>query len=417
MTFLSYEDNSLLKRIQSGWKQLPLFPKLMSLFIFAYYGVLGSLQLLIILIVSPILRVRIGRISSNRIGHFILEYDWYFSFLRMPRRTGWRIHLDIFFYGGDVCNNYLDKLWRRRALIAPRSVIYPLYALLRLIPRLSKLLVTLPSRPTDFSTLDGLPSSIIMTEAETKFGSELMLSLGIKEDSKLVCLYVRDSSYAESLGLETKQASYRDSKIENYLPLIEYLVSQGYFVVRMGTVARGSIELDTPMFLDYVNSATRSDFLDFFISSKCELAISTDSGMMQFPIAFRKALGLVNVPAYHGIISGKCLTLFQFTSFVDTTSRRELNLKELRERGFEDVDNLEGFLALGISHIENSASELVNFGVELIDFLEDPSAREANYVEIKNSFNRISNLEFSTTQTPRLSLNWCKNHPKFLLGS
>jgi putative glycosyltransferase (TIGR04372 family) len=256
-----------------------------------------------------------------------------------------------------------------------------------------------------------------MTEAETKFGSELMLSLGIKEDSKLVCLYVRDSSYAESLGLETKQASYRDSKIENYLPLIEYLVSQGYFVVRMGTVARGSIELDTPMFLDYVNSATRSDFLDFFISSKCELAISTDSGMMQFPIAFRKALGLVNVPAYHGIISGKCLTLFQFTSFVDTTSRRELNLKELRERGFEDVDNLEGFLALGISHIENSASELVNFGVELIDFLEDPSAREANYVEIKNSFNRISNLEFSTTQTPRLSLNWCKNHPKFLLGS
>jgi putative glycosyltransferase (TIGR04372 family) len=417
LTTQYHSEFTLVKRVARSWLNLPLGVKISSLFVVPFYGLMGLLELIAVILLSPFFRLRIGRISSDRIGHFILEYDWYFSFLKTQMEEKQRRSLDVFFYSGGICNSYLDKLWKRNALIVPRALIYPLYAFLRIIPGLSNFLVTLPSRPTDFSVLDGLPSSIRITVAEVELGTVLLQSVGIQRDSKLVCLYVRDSAYVESLGLESGHTSYRDSAIENYLPLIENLISRGYFVVRMGTVARGRVDLDSPKYFDYVNSAIRSDFLDFFISSRCNFAISTDSGMMQFPIAFRKPLGLVNVPAYHGLIKGQCLTLFQFKTFLDSSSQTELNLNELKARGFENVDNLEGFRAIGISHLENSASELANFGNELVDFLDDPLKKEVKYLEIKDSFNRIAGLDFSTTQIARLSLSWCKNHPKFLLDS
>jgi putative glycosyltransferase (TIGR04372 family) len=182
----------------------------------------------------------------------------------------------------------------------------------------------------------------------------------------------------------------------------------------MGKVTGKVISVQSPMFLDYANSKIRSDFLDFYISSVSMLAICTDSGMMQFPIAFRKPLGLVNVPAFHGLLKGKCLTLFQFKTFLDSSTGVELNLIELLSRGFEEVDDLRGFLDIGITHQENSPEELLNFGLELLKFVESPAVNNAAYRAIAEEFKSIARSGFLETQVPRLSISWVKNHSNFL---
>lgn len=414
---LRYIEVPLIRRAVRNWLKLPLAERILKCALSPFYGLLGLLGLIPILFLSPFFKVRVGRISSERIGHFILEYDWYFSCIRAKNNKKYQTCLDIFFYKGEICNSFLDNLWRRNALVMPRILIYPLYAWLRVMPGLSSFLVPLPTRPTNFGVLDGLPPSIKLSKKESEYGARLLQSLGVDSYSKLACLYVRDSAYVESLGVEPRHTSYRDSTIENYLPLIMTLIARGYFVFRMGTVAKGQVEVDSPMYFDYVNSDIRSDFLDFYIASKSIVAISTDSGMMQFPIAFRKPLGIVNVPAFHGLIWGQSLTLFQFKTFVDFTSHRELNLKELRARSFESVDNLESFLAIGITHLENSPLELANFGAELVDFLENPLRREKEYTNIKEAFKRAAELDSSSAHVPRLSLSWIENHPSFLLDS
>jgi putative glycosyltransferase (TIGR04372 family) len=402
--------NGLLK----SWFKLNPGKKLFKLFLLPMYILFGFFEFLLFLLTSPFVMIRIGRISSGRIGHFLLEYDWYFSFLKLNTIPKTRPQIDLFFYEGNISNTYLDQLWRRKAHILPRFLVFPLYAILRISPALSRFLVPLPLRPTDFSVIDNLPSQIQMSNLEIQKGIEALNSVGIKENSKLVCLYVRDSAYAESLGLEVDFASYRDSEIENYLPLIEELLKLGYFVARMGKVTGKVISVQSPMFLDYANSKIRSDFLDFYISSVSMLAICTDSGMMQFPIAFRKPLGLVNVPAFHGLLKGKCLTLFQFKTFLDSSTGVELNLIELLSRGFEEVDDLRGFLDIGITHQENSPEELLNFGLELLKFVESPAVNNAAYRAIAEEFKSIARSGFLETQVPRLSISWVKNHSNFL---
>ena len=410
-------SRTLFSGISRGWLLLGPSNRLKMLLIFFLCAIIGSLEFLFFLLVSPFVRVRLGRISSERIGHFILEYDWYFSFLKKQDIPKLRPQIDIFFYKGKICNTYLDQLWRQKVRILPRALVFPLFAVIRVFPSLSHFLVPLPLRPTDFSVIDNLPSSIKLTDLEIDKGVETLKSVGIHENSKLVCLYVRDSAYAESLGLQVDFTSYRDTSIENYIPLIQELTNRGFFVLRMGKVTDKELIVRSPKFLDYANSKIRSDFLDFYISSVCEFAICTDSGMMQFPIAFRKPLGLVNVPAFHGILKGDCLTLFQFMTFLDSTTELELNLKELMNRGFEDIDHLQGFLDIQISHAENSSTELLNFALELLEVIESPNENEAKYLDISEAFRSVTKLNDEDAKVPRLSLSWEMNHPYFLSNS
>ena len=97
---------------------------------------------------------------------------------------------------------------------------------------------------------------------------KLLKSLKI-DINKIVCLHVRDHGYYNDMD----RRKYRNSSINNYTQLIEYLTRKNYFVVRLGDKSAKKLNLDSKYFLDYPFTELKSEIMDLFLINQCQFYI------------------------------------------------------------------------------------------------------------------------------------------------
>ena len=156
--------------------------------------------------------------------------------------------------------------------------------------------------------------------------------------------------------------------------------------------------------------------MDFYLSAKCEFAVATDSGAMMLPIFFRRPLLLVNIPAFHGLLSGKCLTLFQFKTFKEIQGGSELNLINLIKKGAVGFESQEEFTRAGIQHEENTSDEILNAVKEMLQLNTNGKNKQVVYDFSQDLFNyRLDSIGLIPV-SGKLSSSWLRQHPNFLEG-
>ena len=69
-----------------------------------------------------------------------------------------------------------------------------------------------------------------LTPEDTKQGQRCMARFGIPAEAPIVVLHNRESGWQPTLTYH----SYRNADIERCLPAVEYLLSRGYYVIRIG---------------------------------------------------------------------------------------------------------------------------------------------------------------------------------------
>lgn len=123
--------------------------------------------------------------------------------------------------------------------------------------------------------------------------------LGIPPDKQFICLMVRDTKYLQIEMPDTQWYTdeYRNSTIENYIPAIEFLIKNNFYVVRMGKYVEYQLNIGDPRFIDYPNHSLRSDFMDIYLAANCFFFISTGTGIDCIPQLFAKPLVITNVYA------------------------------------------------------------------------------------------------------------------------
>ena len=119
---------------------------------------------------------------------------------------------------------------------------------------------------------------------------KLLKSLKI-DINKIVCLHVRDHGYYNDMD----RRKYRNSSINNYTQLIEYLTRKNYFVVRLGDKSAKKLNLDSKYFLDYPFTELKSEIMDLFLINQCQFYIGTPSGPMDTAYLFNKPVLLTNL--------------------------------------------------------------------------------------------------------------------------
>ena len=77
-----------------------------------------------IILISPIIKIRFGKINSSRIGHFAANTALYYL---KDRKNKKKISLDIFYCQNIISNKYLLKLWKNKLIIFPRVLIFPFW--------------------------------------------------------------------------------------------------------------------------------------------------------------------------------------------------------------------------------------------------------------------------------------------------
>jgi putative glycosyltransferase (TIGR04372 family) len=158
------------------------------------------------------------------------------------------------------------------------------------------------SRDTEglFSTFD---CSIPFLPSEDAECENWLESQGWSRGEPFVTLLVRDSAYLSQhhANYDWSYHSYRDSDIKTYLPSMEYLASQGVWVLRMGKSMASRIQSRSNQIIDYAFNSEKSDLLDIWLFANSAAIISTASGRDYLggiyikPILFLNAMPLFDL--------------------------------------------------------------------------------------------------------------------------
>ncbi len=247
------------------------------------------------IIIYPFIKIKVGFLRSDRIGHFTVNTELYLLEKKKKKIKS----IDLFYLGRkNVCNITLEKLWRKELIVLPRFFLRPLCILIRLL-KLDFLRCgsTLADDRDVLNLFDKYPPTIKLSDYDLALGEKEKLKIGLPKKAKFVCLIVRDSGYLEKIYKyqDNSKHNFRDANIDDFISACEALTDLGYYVIRMGAVVKKPINTNNKMIIDYAYNNLRTDFMDIYLGSQCEFCITTGTGFDGVPIIFRKPNVYINI--------------------------------------------------------------------------------------------------------------------------
>jgi putative glycosyltransferase (TIGR04372 family) len=264
--------------------------------------------------------VRVSVLTTKSVGHLALEPD---SWLREQALTTPRSdQLYLFLSDGQAANAFFYELLKRFINIVENDFWYRLFVSR---PNLlsSRYYQPMPydlrsfSRGRTLSQVSALYSNvekiyrcqrsvISLSEEDLEKGWDLLRPYNITKESRIICIHLRDSAYLDKCHPE-RDFSYhdiRDSKVEAYEPAIEYLLSKGYKVVRIGKHTNQSAGIENSDYYDFCTSRhpKEGDFLEVFLLSVCQFFMGTSSGPVAIAAVFDTPTLAVNVAPFLAVL-------------------------------------------------------------------------------------------------------------------
>lgn len=336
---------------------------------------------------------RFGLLTGDRIGHFAANVEIYLcerdAGINVPKQK----YSDLFAIYEPVCNLQLAKMWRRTLRILPLWLMAAMMRINRFIPgwKLHEVGTIIQSERDINNLLDRYPRHLNFTKSEEDKGHEMMRSIGISSDAKLVCLIVRDSAYLESHKPGNWSGhDFRDSDIENYVLTAEELEKRGYTVIRMGAKVRRPLQSNSSRIIDYAYKELRSDLLDIFIAAKCEFCISTGTGWDAVPAwLFRKPTVFVNESVIGMTNSYSSRFIIIPKNYYHMKLQRDLTLREIFEMGAGFCFRTSDLNAISIKLTENSPKEILSATIEMVERLNGVWEPHDEDAKLRSQFLKI----------------------------
>jgi len=329
------------------------------------------ISLLLILILRPLVKVRIGFIRSDRIGHFAANTELYLCWRDDQKQKNNYKTVDLFYFTRKVCNQQLARMLKRELVVLPWFWLRPIDLVIRSFSSLS-FLHAFETRGGDRdidNLYDKIPPHLQFNTQEEARGAMGLRSMGIPVNAKFVCLTVRDCAYLNSIypDADTSYQNYRDSDIQKYVLAAEALADYGYFVIRMGAKVHSSIKSTNSRVIDYATNGMRSDFMDIYLGAKCTFVITVGTGFDAVPVVFRRPLVQVNA-----VPLGICYTwgnspLLLTKHHIDIASGHELTLSQIFSRDVGFSTNTSDYQSKGIELIENTPEEIRDVVIEMAE--------------------------------------------------
>jgi putative glycosyltransferase (TIGR04372 family) len=195
------------------------------------------------------------------------------------------------------------------------------------------------------------PRYIVPPKIEQQF-SDWFEKLDISE--KFVCVYSRDSGFYP-LDLE---GVVRNSSFENLFPTIEYLISQGYFVIRIG---RGGKEVkhnfSSKNYLDINRIKNCPDYVDVMLFKYAKFIVGSNSGIMNLSLLFDTPILACNwFPVGIQPFFPKCKYMLKKY----TKNGKLINYSQIPKQLLL-CESKSLLLQNGYDVVENTAEEILNF--------------------------------------------------------
>jgi len=112
-----------------------------------------------------------------------------------------------------------------------------------------------------------------------------------------VVLHVRDGNYRN----DHNRREWRNNNINNYNRSVDYLISKGFSVIKIGDKNSNKLNYKNKFYFDYSSSDLKSEDMDLYIIKNCQFLMANTSGPEYVAFLFSKPILITNAYAIPSI--------------------------------------------------------------------------------------------------------------------
>lgn len=194
----------------------------------------------------------------------------------------------VVFYDEPVANRCAVKKWAEVFAVNQGG-----WVLWRLSEKFGwpKIRVETRTEENGYSRFNPSESGVFIkfSDEEKSQGWAVLRKKGIKPSDNIICVHTRDEAYMEKWQPESDHSfrAIRNTDSDVLIKSIEYLIGEGFKVIRIGSEADKQIPIKSDAFWDYARD-DHDEFMDLFLMSVCRGLVATCAGVTMAAMAFRK---------------------------------------------------------------------------------------------------------------------------------
>jgi len=381
----------------------------------------GFLLLLCLKILRPWVFIRIGLLAYERVGELSTMAEAYLRRQASYSQPSRERHI---FISGKPANQQLLKMISRRIRVIQvnRYFLWVIRKVIRMCPSAK---VWLPIKNLEYFGIEKFypefnqqPPQLSFAPQEEAEGKKLLSLMGIPPQANFVCLHVRDKAYLDYVHPsrnrdEWAYQDYRDCDINTYKLAIDYLVSQGLYVLRMGYIVEKKLDMDSPLVIDYARQY-RSDFGDIYLSAKCKFFIGSEGGLICIPWMFNVPVAYANrIPVTIG--GRNPSNVFLPKKLYCVAEKRFLGFREIYARKADEWFYSGNYQQGGVEIVNNTPEEILGLVREMNERIDGRWQANAEDERLQERFRAILPARIQRcAPLPRISAEFLRKNPDLL---
>ncbi len=401
---------------------LNLVKKVFTRVIFIVFVVLVGPVVLCLVVLRPIVVIRFGNLSADRIGMITLQCSQYLIVRGLENYPVKRF--DVVGVLGPIANTQFLTMFGRLKAIFPGAWLWALMDTACQFWSRSKMHhLELGYNHSFYPRIAQGKCQFKFNAIELSQGLEMLSRFGVPTESKWVCLHNRDSKYlSATLPGDWSYHNYRDFGVMDMLDAAESFAAGGYIAFRMGSKQSEPLHQANLKIIDYASSSYQSEFMDIYLLAGCEAYFGSDSGIVTVPFVFGKPVSFIN----HSLtLLGQIINLSTKVGLpsitkhlVNTKSGRPIGLRGMFAAGLNWAASSKDFADAGITIVSNTPLEIRVLADEVIQRLGRSWKVNPQDEELQARFWRIyceceGNTDASTIKA-RIGASFLRQHQYLL---
>ena len=339
--------------------------------------------ILVVILISPFIKIRFFPLITNRIGHLSEDINLILS--KKKRENNLTIDIAFLQYN-SICNkSFYDEFVKKNFLVLPKFIVEPLY---KLFFKLSNkfnffenfLTHKRVSKKSGWQNFNDNDNNFKLSEKIINRGSKFLKEHQI-DPEKIVCINIWNAEHLKNL--DWSHHSHRNGKFSNYLLTINYLISKGYTVIKIGR-SNNIVNINNKKFIDYSYNLFE-DSLDLFLISKCIFYISNSTGLDHLAFSLNKPM-LINTPTIHDFFVERKNIVYLLRPYFSRKLNRELNVDEIIEKKLSFKLKSYDFEEQEVKINDNSPDEILLACKDLLYLIDKEFVLTSEKLDMSNKF-------------------------------
>ena len=354
--------------------------------------------------------LRFGIIHQSVLGH--LTFDAEVNVLENLKRPG----RGYWYLLGKSANTTISEFWRRE-LNANRNMLrLKLYSAIDNSKSFEHLLLSRPIGAGDGDVLDRHPVTFKFTTDQRVNVKRILDRFPFNPEDNIVLVCLRDNAYYRDKRDFRNLAihSHRNVNVQAYKTAINFLISKGFSVVRMGRLAESAIEIENAKFVDLpfheafsVSSLGLQDreLLELALFEKCQFVISSGLGTDSLATLFRKRVYYSDYYSVYHLYSTKLFPAFLPKGYLNTKTKKLFTADEVFQGEFLQCQTADEFGAHGVELLNCTSQQICEFISDVYDM--ETGANSGEFSKLSQCHREmLSKGIFNEKHIPQISDRW-----------